>query len=334
MRILERLKKMGQKEPEIRQFCLQTIRFKQFLQNARALFALFDDGREKSLGEYIFDRHYVTTLIDAVVERLGMMVYDACVLAPASGEALYASYDAHKLRARRLLTLDPSGRNTKAPETTASTDPEYQLLFDALNWFNGKEAIQDPTVMAFMEQIFFKVIQSMDSGLAEIQGVESMAAMERLTGLKARPGRAGDLGIYLVDLWKDGAVEPKQARPTRYGISLPLTYLLKDAKAGETLKTEDKTHNPPEWIAGVSEHQLSLNRMKPDFKFRLESFACGEAKSDFIFIFADKSMGLDNLLSPGFHVERTDYGQFAWRLNISTDALEEELMVIGHTLFK
>jgi hypothetical protein len=49
MSILERLKKMGQKEPEIRQFCLQTIRFKQFLQNARALFAFFDDGRENPL---------------------------------------------------------------------------------------------------------------------------------------------------------------------------------------------------------------------------------------------------------------------------------------------
>ena len=334
MRILERLKKMGQKEPEIRQFCLQTIRFKQFLQNARALFALFDDGREKSLGEYIFDRQYVTTLIDAVVERLGMMVYDACVLSPASGKALYASYDGQKLRARNLLSLSPPGKSAKAPETTVSTDPEYQLLFDALNWFNGKDATQDPTVMAFMEQIFFKVIQSMDSGLAEIQAFESMATMERLTGLKTRPGRAGDLGIYLVDLWKDGAVEPGEERPTRHGISLPLAYLLKDAKAKAPGETKAKAHNPPEWIAGVSEHQLSLNRVKPDFKFRLESFACGDAQSDFIFIFADKSMGLDNLLSPGFHVERTDHGQFAWRLDISTQALEEELMMIGHSLFK
>ncbi|MCD6584606.1 MAG: hypothetical protein J7K96_02480, partial [Desulfobacteraceae bacterium] len=144
MSILEKLKKIGHKEPEIRQFCIQTIRFKKFLENARALLDLFNDGREKALGEYIFDRHYVVSLIDSVIERLGMMVYDASVLVPKSGETLYAIYDKHKLAASNLIYYSASGNGgvksgSDTAETSLSEEPEYQLLSDVLRWFDGKE---------------------------------------------------------------------------------------------------------------------------------------------------------------------------------------------------
>lgn len=162
MGILEKLKQIGQKEPEINRLCIQQIRFQQFIENAKKLLDLFEDGREKALEEYIFDRHYVITLIDRVVERLGMMVYDACVLVPESGKEFYLVYDQQVITAKRLLDLRSSGKENRLPETMTfetsdSTDPEYQLLFKALHWFNGKEDALDSTVMQFMEQIFFKV---------------------------------------------------------------------------------------------------------------------------------------------------------------------------------
>ena len=54
MRILQKFKKTSHMKAEIREFCIQTIRFENFLENARASLDLFEDGREKALGEYIF----------------------------------------------------------------------------------------------------------------------------------------------------------------------------------------------------------------------------------------------------------------------------------------
>jgi len=167
MGILKTLKQIGQKEPEINGLYIQQIRFHQFVENTRKLLDLFDDGREKALDEYIFDRHYVITLIDRVVQRLGMMVYDACVLVPENGPAFYRVYDGHVLTAKRLVGSNPSGQATRshdpAPvDTPDAAEPEYQLLFQALDWFNGKGKRLDATVMPFMEEMFSKVTQNLE----------------------------------------------------------------------------------------------------------------------------------------------------------------------------
>ena len=321
MSILEKLKKISHKEPEIRGFCIQTIRFKKFLENARALLDLFEDGREKVLGEYIFDRHYVVSLIDGVVERLGMMVYDACVLVPKSGEELYTGYDRLKLAAGNLIGGSGTVRGNGAH--AASTDPEYQLLSDALRWFNGKDAPDDTTVMDFMKHIFFDVLQ----GLESIDGMNDEALFES-SGVKA-----ADMGIYLVDLWKDALALPEKSRSFREFNSIPLKHLLMDAAGKGAKAGAPDIPNNPGWVATVSEYQLSLNALKPGFQFRLETLASGYEQSDFIFIFADKSASLKDILPAGFHIETTDYGQFAWNLDVSTKTIEDSLMIIGRNLF-
>ena len=142
--------------------------------------AVPDDGREKALEEYIFDRHYVVTLIDKVVETLGMMVFDACVLVPERGKEFYHVYDRQVVTAKRLLGEEPTPEKpgskkepfpgTKAvknPRVPRAEEAEYQLLFKALNWFNGKEyageEVFDSTVMEFMEQLFFKVCLNLET---------------------------------------------------------------------------------------------------------------------------------------------------------------------------
>ncbi len=323
MNILKKLKQIRHKEPGIREFCIQTIRFKKFLENARALLDLFEDGREKALGEYIFDRHYVVTLIDSVIERLGMMVYDGCVLVPESGEKLYTTYDTHKRTARNLI--DFSGIVKKAvspgdvtPETSKTVDQEYQLLSEALQWFNGKDAPLDSTVMAFMKQIFLKVIQG--HGSSEV--IKNRSLFENSCG------KIPDMGIYLIDLWKDQLALPEGNSSINDFNSIPLNHLLMDA-GGKDLKA----HPNPDWIAAVGEYQLSLNSLRADFQFHLVTLATGDADADFIFIFADDAAILDTLLPPGFHTENTGYGQFAWNLGISEKTIEDSLMIIGRNLF-
>jgi hypothetical protein len=333
MSILDKLKKISHKEPGIRQFCIQTIRFKKFLENARALLDLFNDGREKALGEYIFDRHYVVSLIDSVIERLGMMVYDASVLAPKSGETLYAMYDKHKLAASNLIGFSASGNGGSKSsdansETALSAEPEYQLLSNVLRWFDGKEAPADTTVMDFVKQTFFYVIQ-----FDAIGGYESPDSMKNRDLLKNSGVLAADMGIYLVDLWKDALELPETGRSVKDFNSVPLRHLLMDAGGRDKKSSHQKLSNEISWVAAVSEYQLSLSTLKPDFRFRLETLASGYEQSDFIFIFADKSASLDSILPAGFHVENTNYGQLAWNLDVSAKTIEDSLMIIGRNLF-
>ncbi len=330
MNILKKLKTIRHKESGIKEFCIQTIRFKKFLENARALLDLFDDGREKALGDYIFDRHYVVTLIDSVVERLGMMVYDACVLVPESGEELYATYDTHKRTARNLIDFSGFVKKTVShgdvtPETSKTVEPEYQLLSEVLQWFNGKGAPLDSTVMAFIKQIFLKVLQG--HGSSEI--INNRPLFENSCA------KIPDMGIYLIDLWKDAVALPEGKRSSNDFKSIPLNHLLMDVDpGGKDVKTGSRAvHNGGDWIAAVSEYQLSLNSLRADFQFRLVTLASGDADADFIFIFADNSALLDDLLPPGFHIENSGYGQFAWNLGISEKTIEDSLMIIGRNLF-
>ncbi len=324
MQLLEKLKKLGHKNTGIRDFCIQTIRFKKFLENARSLLDLFEDGREKFTGEYIFDRHYVVSLIDSVVEQLGMMVYDASVLAPDRGEELYAAYDRHKLAAANLIESNGSRPNAGPSESLAADrdDPEYQLLSDALMWFNGKNAAAHTTVMELMKKIFFFVIQSLESPGSP----ERQALSEKSTVL------AADKDFYLIDLWKDALALPETQRSVSDFNSVPLRHLLMDVDETGG-KAKGHFQKSGAWVAAASEYQLSLNTLNPDFQFRLETLASGYEPSDFIFIFADSSTNLDTLLPKGFHVENSDYGRFAWNLDVSAKTIEDSLMIIGRNLF-
>ena len=51
MGILNKFKKSSHRDTAIRNFCIQTVRFKKFLENARALLDLFEDGRRKRRDE-------------------------------------------------------------------------------------------------------------------------------------------------------------------------------------------------------------------------------------------------------------------------------------------
>lgn len=323
MSIVEKLRKTGRREKGVRTFCLQTIRFKKLLENARAVLDLFADGREKVRGEYIFDRHYVVSLIDGVLDRLGMMVYDACVLAPEKGEGLYAVYDRHKRLARQLIDANAAAGPTgpEAGGESPTDDPEYRLLSEALQWFDNTKRAGDETVMGFIRQAFLEVLaglgpDDLSKGLFEKRGLPVM-----------------DMGLYVIDLWQDALAQPSPGRTMSQVNSLPLRHLLRETAAGgRSQNGATPASTAPAWVAAVGEYQLSLQSLRPDFRFRLETLASGYESSDFIFIFTDRTDFLDRILPPGFHIEGADSGCFAWSLGLSAKTIEDALMMIGRNL--
>ncbi|MCD6584759.1 MAG: hypothetical protein J7K96_03250, partial [Desulfobacteraceae bacterium] len=222
-----------------------------------------------------------------------------------------------------------SGSDTA--ETSLSEEPEYQLLSDVLRWFDGKEVPADTTVMDFVKKTFFYVIQ-----FDAIGGFESSDSMKNLNLFENSGVLASDMDIYLVDLWKDALGLPETSRSVKDFNSVPLRHLLMDVGGREAtsgLKKLSNGVNGFSWVAAVSEYQLSLSTLKPDFRFRLETLASGYEQSDFIFIFADQSASLNSILPAGFHIESTDYGQLAWNLDVSAKTIEDSLMIIGRNLF-
>jgi len=327
MNILEKLKIVKHKNPDIIDFCIETIRFRKLLENAQALLDLFEDGYEKILGEYILDRHYVTSLIDNVVERLDLMIYDACVLAPESGKELYTQYDKHKLKAEELLggggySEEKSFDNNKDSSDLNSVDPEYKLLSEVLKWFKGDPSDPGETVMDFMLQIYVYVLKSL-----ETKNILKSEALFK-SGISKDPGS----NIYLIDLWKDAVVSPK-IRTLDDINSIPLKYFLMDVYNGRALQDSKNGKKAATWIAAASEYSLSFNTLKSDFQFRLEATASDYKKSNFIFVFADHSVKIENILSSGFHIEKTDYGQLAWSLGAASETIEDNLILIGRNLF-
>jgi hypothetical protein len=323
MTILEKLKLTQHRKTGIRDFCMQTIRFRKLLENAYALLSILADGNEKILGEYILDRHYVISLIDSAVERLGMMVYDACVLAPECGKELYLQYDRHKLKAVELISNNrPSGKKNIAVHASISSDPEYELLSDVLAWLNGESPETATTVIDFMKQTFVHVFKHLDAG--------NNSAVELL--LANNISKAPDCNVFLLDLWENTVAPSAKPLSLKDIDSIPLKLLLMNAEGGNLSPLPDDKTKTPTWIATSSEYQVSLRMLEADCSFHLEATASGCEQSDFIFIFTGTSVNMENILPKGFHKEITDYGQLAWKLDASLESIEDSLISIGRNL--
>ncbi len=326
MSILQKLNMIRHKHSGIGDFCMHTIRFKKLLENATTLLDLFEDGNEKLKGEYILDRHYVTSLIDDIIEKLGMLVYDACTLSFENGDALYAQYDKHKLNAAKLIRENIVCEKKDAPtdEMTHHTPllyPEYQLLSDVLTWFNGKT--QHATVMDLMKQAL----------LTGIGGIESMESVKNETVYKGNGFiKSGNI-FYLLDLWKDPINTLTNPRSLEDIDSMPFKLLFTNAL--DPGLSSSPTHNIPTatWVTAAGEYELSLNTLASRFSFRLDAFVSGHEKSDYIFMFADNSINTDHIFPSGFHTEKTTDGKLAWKRNVSAATLEDNLMTIGQHLF-
>ena len=293
--------------------CIQHVRFSHLIANSGAMISLFEDGKEKNLGEYILDRHYVESLTESIIERLGKIVYDACVISPEKGEVFYRKLDHHRDLARNLM---------HRPEESQESDSslEYQMLANVLNWFNEEQPMNEDSVTVFMLDLLSAAafgIKVDDSLRRSIQ-----AAVPIVKGVRPK--------IHCIEIWKDGFNPSTNPKTIDVIHCAPLELLMMNAI--EIDSTSSGSVSSPSWLAMTSDHQLSLQTLSEDSLFRLETEFASPEKPNYIFIFSDKSFDRETFLSDGFYLGRSDSCYMAWQTDVSEKNINKYLMSLGSRL--
>lgn len=325
MSILEKFNIKRDQHAEKRAFRIQTLRFRKLLENANNLLDLYEDGSEKLKGEYILDNHYVISLVDSMIEKLGKVVYDVCTLAPHLAEKFYSKLDETKTIADRLISdksiPGPVGHtDLNGNQNVIYAEPEYQLLSNVLKWFNGESDISGMNLLKqAVEDSIFEIDKKWD--------LKSEIASDEIW-LKETNSR-----IFLLNLWKDtDSAGQMPVSLSEFG-SVPLNLVLMDALQDRNASLDRSDLEEQEWIVAASEHEISMMRIKKDFRLRLDATVSGYEESDYIFMYLDHSLSPEALIPPGFHIEKIGSGSLCWKLDVSSEAIEDTLITIGRSIF-
>ncbi len=320
-KILERLQK-GPKPPALVQSKLELIRIRKLLENARAIMTRVADGQEKLKEEYIFDRHYVLSLVDQVIESAGILVFDAVALIPDGGESLYNAYDQLKdFAIEQFIKNNASNAGNIFPKAKdIPEEPEFELLFNVISWIAGPLQKQYPTMINFIRNIFDHIIPVLRNG--------------HYSGLTKSWIELNDAGmnhkIGVVDLESESiktghiSIKDLECRP----LGLMLIGARRDASISSA-KTSQPLKN---WVAFTGKDHLSLRGKDPDNRIYLEATFSGHLDSDFLFIFAEIPIDLKKIIPEGFFMEKTRLGALAWSYGVSGQTLENHLARLGELL--
>jgi hypothetical protein len=320
--LLERLQKGPNPHPLV-QSQLEIFRFRKLLENARAITTLVADGHEKLREEYIFDRHYVISLVDQVIERSGMLVFDAVVLLPEGGETLYRDHDQLKAFAIEHFIKESNASNLKdifSEPVDIPEEPEFKLLFQVLAWIVGPLQNGFPTMMDFIRKIFDHIVPVLRNGHYE-------GLSKRWIELNGDPvnHRIEVIGLES-ELIKKGRIFINDLE------CRPLGLMFIGASQDISGNTGQRLQSTKKWMAFTGEDQLSLRGMGTDNKIYLEATLSGHTDSDFVFIFAENPLDLEQMIPRGFHMEKTKLGALAWSYGVSGPILESNLAQLGDLL--
>ena len=321
--IIERLKK-GSRLKSLTQTRLALTRFRKLLENVRFIMNLVDDGREKLREEYIFDRHYVTSLLDQVLERAGMMVFDAVVLAPEGGERLYQLHDRLKTFALDHF-IKGEGKHASLNQMPdlkpVPEEPELALLFYLLNWITGPMPDGQPSMMVLIRRVTDHIIPALRDGFCPEDArnwIDWSCAGTRHH-------------IQVVDLeeglFKEGLLSLQDLE------CRPLGMMFIGAEGENTAKEEQIAQFVKNWVAFTGREKLSLCGTDPDNKLYFEATLSGHTDADFIFLFAEKPLDPQVFLSNAFHLEKTELGALAWLYDVPGHSMEYSLSQVGSNLF-
>jgi hypothetical protein len=177
-----------------------------------------------------------------------------------------------------------------------------------------------PTLTDFIRRIFDHVIPALRSGTyvqsakcrVEFNGADSS---HRIDVIELEPGPMKEGRVFINDL---------DCRPL--GLML----------IGAGRKLSDASALSPQaakkWVALIGKDQLSLRGLGPENKLYLEAALSGHTDSDFLFIFAENPLDLEQIVPPEFHMEKTGLGALAWCFDVSGVILESRLTQMGESL--
>jgi len=303
---------------------LEFIRFRKFLENMRAVIDLIEDAKNKLREEYIFDRHYVLSLVDGVLEEVSMLAFNASVLAPAAGKEIYRQVDAYKKFAQEEFLERRSVYWEKffVPSSSRDADPEIQLLSAVLNWFAGPLPQDQPSVMDFIRYVTDRVLRN-------CRKVELI----KKAGASVGNVKLGELSsLKLVDVGGISSPDSELSVSHRDINCRPFGLLfigsLEGTASGGIYREESGMDR---WML-FDEESISLRLSGENVKIHLEATLYGNVASDFIFLYSQNPIPLGSDILRGFWVEKTGQGTIAWIYDVSTDRLEKQLIQLGSML--
>ncbi|RJO73120.1 MAG: hypothetical protein C4523_02060 [Myxococcales bacterium] len=293
---------------------LQSVRLRKMLENGRAIIDLIGDGKEKQLGDYIFDRRYIVSLVERILEKSGVMVFDASVLDAEGNLVLYTLLDHCRDLAENLLADEESdGRPTTGGEAFEDTS-EYRLLSRVLMWAADPEA--EISIMRLIKLAFDSVFRRLVFDLPACRG------SHRLT--------VNSNELEMIDLG-GGMPTRREGIVTMKDIACrPLGILLEGAVGAGSRKENTKSVGAS-CFAAVNDDHLSFIR-RDDTPLFIEATLMNHTASDFIFLYTTSPRGFDDLPAT-FRIEKTPSGSMAWSYGATAETLADNLSRIGRLFF-
>ncbi len=227
---------------------LHSVRLKHMLAQAHAIIGLCADGREKLTGAYIFDSHYIFSLVDRIIDLSREMVFDASVIAPEGIRTCYSAFDNCKAAAEALFLDGSQAEDTSAADHFEDT-AEYRLLRQALDWIGGPgDDRLHVSVIGLLDRVLRHVFAGFDKKAPSMPyqldfvcgGTRQRVAFMDLDGAV---GGVSDSSPCLDDL---------QCRP--------LVLLLKGAGADGGAAPQAEDTPPRQWWALAGPEDISLFR--------------------------------------------------------------------------
>lgn len=301
------------------------LRFRNLLDNAWAVYDCLRDGEEKLGGEFIFDGHFVVSLVDGVLENLGRAVFDAAVLFPGSAARLYAAYDGLQADAHALMPpgseADP-GVGPRVGRDELEDFPEFRMLARAISWIRAGIGPQGGGALALLHTLVEHGVRGLETA-PEFHGAHGTLRLE-----------AGGT-LHLVRIVAHGG-GVRAAAGADVGLrdlrSKPLGLMLIGGNCRQAAASESDRGAAREWYALAGEERIDLWTGKGAGGLRLHARLAG-TRGDFVFLFVRAPADPAEFVPENFRIERGELGAACWAFGGPGSNLENELIHLGRWLF-
>ncbi|MBF0224197.1 MAG: hypothetical protein HQK76_01965 [Desulfobacterales bacterium] len=323
--ILERLFHKDGRIEIVNNFKLEFLRFRKILENSRFIMSLMGDAQEKIEGEYIFDRQYVLSLIDEILEKMNMVAFDISVIAPSSSESVYTLFDKIKLFANSYFMVDPSTLKSRPKlidfNSLAIDEEEFRLLAEVLTWIKGPLPDSKPTVLDFIRHIFEQAIPVLKKDKDSISDDSFIKTLNNQS-----------VKFNILDLGEGISSDCSNESISIHNLKCrPLITMITGAKGKES-SSDTLSNIIPEWLALITNDRLSLRGRHNDQFLLIEVTQSGYLDSDFIFAFVAQPFINKKILPPFFKTLETSKGLLGWSYNLTDRQMEESLIHLGNHL--
>jgi len=303
---------------------IRRVRCSHLFAQVRAIALLFVDGQEKLSGAYIFDRHYIISLVDRIIDLSRKVVFDASILAPEGMRDCYADFDACKQEAENRFL-----KNEKMDEAETALDQdsevfehtaEYRQLQRVLKWIGGHEAEEGVSIFDFINGTLRHVFRTFE------EPERLMQPDCRLTlSVNGHP-----IHIDYLDM-DDGMRDLADRQVSWENLAcMPLVELLRGAF--KNAPRGPASACGPMWALAGSD-ALSLFQISPAAPIWLEVSPSMDERSHDVLLFTRVEGFNSNKIPADFRAALTPGEILVWKSESTTGDSQRVLATLGEILF-